>query len=162
HPNICHLYDVGPNYLVMELVEGPTLGERIKQGPVPLEEALAIAGQIADALDAAHEKGVVHRDLKPGNIKVKADGTVKVLDFGLAKMGGTPTVHGDHSPTLTMGQTEAGMILGTASYMSPEQAKGKVVDQRSDIYAFGVVLYEMLTGKRLHYGETTTEVLASV
>ena len=162
HPNICHLYDVGPNYLVMELVEGPTLAERIKQGAMPLEEALAIAGQIADALDAAHEKGVVHRDLKPGNIKVRPDGTVKVLDFGLAKMGGTPTVQGDHSPTLTIGQTEAGMILGTASYMSPEQAKGKPVDQRADIYAFGVVLYEMLTGKRLHHGETTTEVLASV
>jgi Tol biopolymer transport system component/predicted Ser/Thr protein kinase len=162
HPNICHLYDVGPNYLVMELVEGPTLAERIKQSAIPFEEALAIAGQIADALDAAHEKGITHRDLKPGNIKIKPDGTVKVLDFGLAKMGGTPTVHGDHSPTLTMGQTEAGMILGTASYMSPEQAKGKVVDQRSDIYAFGVVLYEMLTGKRLHHGETTTEVLASV
>jgi predicted Ser/Thr protein kinase len=162
HPNICHLYDVGPNYLVMELVEGPTLAERIKEGAIPLEEALATAGQIADALEAAHEKGVVHRDLKPGNIKVKADGTVKVLDFGLAKMGGTPTVHGDQSPTLTMGETEAGMILGTASYMSPEQAKGKTVDQRADIYAFGVVLYEMLTGKRLHNGETTTEVLASV
>src|SRR6202162_2447176 len=94
HPNICHLYDVGPNYLVMELVEGPTLAERIKQGAIPMEEALAIAGQIADALDAAHEKGVVHRDLKPGNIKIKPDGTVKVLDFGLAKMGGTPTAHG--------------------------------------------------------------------
>ena len=162
HPNICHLYDVGPDYLVMELVEGPTLAERIKEGAIPLEEALPIAGQIADALDAAHEKGVVHRDLKPGNVKVKSDGTVKVLDFGLAKMGGTPTVHGDHSPTLTIGQTEAGMILGTASYMSPEQAKGKPVDQRADIYAFGVVLYEMLTGQRLHSGETTTEVLASV
>src|SRR4029077_13513004 len=127
HPNICHLYDVGPNYLVMELVEGPTLAERIKESAIPLEEALAIAGQIADALDAAHEKGVVHRDLKPGNIKIKPDGTVKVLDFGLAKMGGTPTVQSDNSPTLTMGQTEAGVILGTASYMSPEQAKGKVV-----------------------------------
>ena len=162
HPNICHLYDVGPDYLVMELVEGPTLAERIKEGAIPLEEALAIAGQIADALEAAHEKAVVHRDLKPGNVKVKPDGTVKVLDFGLAKMGGTPTAHGDHSPTLTIGQTEAGMILGTASYMSPEQAKGKPVDQRADIYAFGVVLYEMLTGTRLHHGETTTEVLASV
>ena len=104
----------------------------------------------------------MHRDLKPGNIKIKPDGTVKVLDFGLAKMGGTPTAHGDDSPTLTIGQTEAGVILGTASYMSPEQAKGKVVDQRADIYAFGAVLYEMLTGKRLHRGETTTEVLASV
>lgn len=163
HPNICHLYDVGPNYLVMELVEGPTLAERIKHGAIPVEEALAIAGQIADALEAAHEKGVVHRDLKPGNVKIKLDGTVKVLDFGLAKMGGTPAaVQSDESPTLTMGQTEAGMILGTASYMSPEQAKGKPVDQRSDIYAFGAVLYEMLAGRRLHRGETTTEVLASV
>src|SRR6202049_2838760 len=162
HPNICHLYDVGPDYLVMELVEGPTLAERIKESAIPLEESLAIAGQIADALEAAHEKGVVHRDVKPGNVKVKSDGTVKVLDFGLAKMGGTPTVQGDHSPTLTIGQTEAGMILGTASYMSPEQAKGKPVDHRADIYAFGLVLYEMLTGQRLHHGETTTEVLASV
>src|SRR5712691_8958492 len=162
HPNICHLYDVGPNYLVMELVEGPTLAERIKESSIPLEEALAIAGQIADALDAAHDKAVVHRDLKPGNIKIKPDGTVKVLDFGLAKMGGTPTVQGDQAPTLTIGKTEAGMILGTASYMSPEQAKGKPVDQRADIYSFGVVLYEMLTSKRLHRGETTTEILASV
>jgi len=162
HNNICHLYDVGPNYLVMELIEGPTLAERIKQGPIPLEEALNIARQIADALEAAHEKGITHRDLKPGNIKIKPDGTVKVLDFGLAKLGGTPSVQSGDSPTLTMGQTEAGMILGTAAYMSPEQAKGKPVDQRSDIYAFGLVLYEMVTGKRLHDGESTTEVLASV
>lgn len=162
HPNICHLYDVGPNYLVMELVEGPTLADRIKEGAIPLEEALKIAAQIADAVDAAHQKGVVHRDLKPGNIKIKPDGTIKVLDFGLAKMGGTPTVNADESPTLTIGQTEAGVILGTASYMSPEQAKGKVVDHRADIYAFGAVLYEMLTGQRLHRGDTTTDVLASV
>jgi Tol biopolymer transport system component/predicted Ser/Thr protein kinase len=162
HSNICHLYDVGPNYLVMELVEGPTLADRIKEGAIPLDEALAIARQVADGVEAAHEKGVVHRDLKPGNIKIKPDGTVKVLDFGLAKLGGTPTAQGDFSPTLTIGQTEAGVILGTASYMSPEQAKGKVVDQRADIYAFGAVLYEMLTGERLHRGETTTEVLASV
>ncbi len=162
HANICQLYDVGPNYLVMELIEGPTLAERISQGPIPLEEALNIARQIADALEAAHEKGITHRDLKPGNIKIKPDGTVKVLDFGLAKLGGTPSVQSGDSPTLTMGQTEAGMILGTAAYMSPEQAKGKPVDQRSDIYAFGLVLYEMVTGKRLHDGESTTEVLASV
>jgi eukaryotic-like serine/threonine-protein kinase len=162
HPNICQLYDVGPNYLVMELVEGPTLAERIKEGAIPLAEALPIASEIADALEAAHEKGIYHRDLKPGNIKIKPDGSVKVLDFGLAKMGGTPTVDADNSPTLTMAQTEAGVILGTASYMSPEQAKGKPVDQRSDIYAFGAVLYEMLTGARLHRGETTTEILASV
>jgi predicted Ser/Thr protein kinase/Tol biopolymer transport system component len=162
HPNICHLYDVGSSYLVMELVEGPTLSDRIAEGAMPLAESLEVARQIADALEAAHEKGIVHRDLKPGNVKIKSDGTVKVLDFGLAKMGGTPTAHTDHSPTITMGGTEAGMILGTASYMSPEQAKGKPVDQRADIYAFGAVLYEMLTGERLHHGETTTEVLASV
>ena len=162
HFNICHLYDVGSNYLVMELVDGPTLAERLKQGAMPLEEALAAAGQIADALDAAHEKGITHRDLKPGNIKIKPDGTVKVLDFGLAKMGGTPTVQSDNSPTVTMTQTAAGVILGTASYMSPEQARGKPVDHRADIYAFGLVLYEMLTGERLHGGDTTTEVLASV
>jgi len=162
HPNICHLYDVGPDYLVMELVEGPTLAERLKSGAIPLEESLHIARQIAEALEAAHEKGITHRDLKPGNVKIKPDGTVKVLDFGLAKMGGTPVAQTDHSPTLTMGQTEAGVILGTAAYMSPEQAKGKPVDHRADIYAFGVVLYEMVTGERLHHGETTTEVLASV
>src|SRR5262249_49702929 len=159
---VCHLYDVGPNHLVMELVEGPTLAERIKQGPIPLDEALAIARQIADALEAAHEKGITHRDLKPNNIKIKPDGVVKVLDFGLAKMGGTPTVQADNSPTLVNSETEAGIILGTAAYMSPEQAKGKPVDQRADIYAFGLVVYEMLTGKRLHQGDTTSEVLASV
>jgi Tol biopolymer transport system component/predicted Ser/Thr protein kinase len=162
HPNVCHLYDVDPNYLVMELVDGPTLAERLKQGAIPLDEALNIARQIADALEAAHEKGIVHRDLKPGNIKIRPDGTVKVLDFGLAKMGGTPAVQGEHSPTQTVGPTEAGMILGTAGYMSPEQARGKPVDQRADIYAFGVVLYEMLAGERLHHGDTTTEILASV
>ena len=162
HPNICHLYDVGPNYLVMELVEGPTLAERIKEGRLPIEEALAIASQIAEALEAAHEKGIYHRDLKPGNVKIRPDGTVKVLDFGLAKLGGTLTLGSDNSPTITMAQTEAGMILGTAAYMSPEQAKGKPVDQRTDIYAFGAVVYEMVTGERVHRGETTTEILASV
>jgi serine/threonine-protein kinase len=162
HPNICHLYDVGPNYLTMELVEGPTLAERIKEGAIPLDEALKIAGQVADAVEAAHEKGIVHRDLKPGNIKIKPDGVVKVLDFGLAKMGGTPTVRSGNSPTITERHTEAGVILGTACYMAPEQAKGKPVDHRTDIYAFGLVLYEMVTGRQLHDGETTTEVLASV
>jgi len=162
HPNICHLYDVGQDYLVMELVEGPTLGERIKEGAIPLEDALAIAGQIAEALEAAHVKKIYHRDLKPGNVKIKPDGTVKVLDFGLAKLGATPTAGSEDSPTITIGQTEAGVILGTASYMAPEQAKGKPVDQRADIYAFGAVLYEMVTGTRLHRGETTTEILASV
>src|SRR6266852_5870405 len=158
HPNICTLYDVGPNYLVMELIEGPTLAERIQQGPVPLEEALGIAKQIADALEAAHEKGVVHRDLKPGNVKIKPDGVVKVLDFGLAKMPETPAEAG---ATVSMGATQAGVILGTAAYMAPEQARGKPVDKRADIWAFGVVLYEMLTGKRLFGGETVSDTLAS-
>jgi eukaryotic-like serine/threonine-protein kinase len=175
HPNICHLYDVStskdaPDYLVMELVEGPTLAERIALGAIPLEESLNVAGQIADALEAAHEKGIVHRDLKPANVKIKPDGPegsrVKVLDFGLAKhtqpdrdsSGATP----DNSPTLTMGPTQAGMILGTAPYMSPEQARGKSVDKRADIWAFGVVLYEMLAGERLFDGETVTDTLAAV
>jgi serine/threonine protein kinase len=157
HPNICSLYDVSPDYLVMELVEGENL-----KGPLPLATALDYARQIADALEAAHEKGIVHRDLKPGNIRIKPDGTLKVLDFGLAKMGGTPTAPSEESPTITMHQTQAGVILGTAAYMAPEQAKGKPVDKRADIWAFGVVLWEMLTGKRLFSGETTTEVLAAV
>jgi serine/threonine protein kinase len=162
HSNICTLYDVGPNYLVMELIEGPTLADRIKQGAIPLEESLEIARQIADALEAAHEKGIVHRDLKPANIKIKPDGTVKVLDFGLAKVGGTPVVSSDNSPTLSIAQTAAGVILGTAAYMSPEQAKGKIVDKRADIWSFGVVLYEMLTGKQLFTGETVSDILAAV
>src|SRR5215471_3919101 len=136
HPNICHLYDVGPNYLVMELVEGPTIAERIKQGAVPLDEALAIAKQISDALEAAHESGVVHRDLKPANIKVRPDGTVKVLDFGLAKMAEPAEGSGrtENSPTLTLdaAATRVGVVLGTAAYMPPEQARGKRVDRRAD------------------------------
>jgi serine/threonine protein kinase len=151
---------VGPNYLVMELVEGPTLAERIKEGPITLEEALGIAKQIAAALEAAHEKSIVHRDLKPANIKIRPDGSVKVLDFGLAKAGEPREVTPD-SPTM-MPATQMGMILGTADYMSPEQARGKEVDKRADIWAFGVVLYEMVTGKRLFEGEDLTETLASV
>ncbi len=163
HPNICHLYDVGLNYLVMELIEGPTLAERIKEGAMPLEQALPIARQIADALEAAHEKGVIHRDLKPANIKIKPDGAVKVLDFGLAKIAeqavaGSP----ESSPTLTIEATRVGQILGTAAYMSPEQARGKTVDKRADIWAFGVVLYEMLTGRRLFEGETISDTLVAV
>src|SRR5687767_3366307 len=162
HPNICTLHDVGPNYLVMELVEGETLAQRIKRGVLPLDEALAIARQIADALEAAHEKGIVHRDLKPGNIKIKPDGTIKVLDFGLAKMGGTPAAPSTDSPTISLAATQAGMILGTAAYMSPEQARGKAVDKRTDIWAFGVVLYELLTGEQLFKGEDLTDTLAAV
>ena len=165
HPNICQLYDVGPDFLVMELIEGPTLQEHIQRGAVPLEEALAIARQITDALDAAHEKGIVHRDLKPANIKVKSDGTIKILDFGLAKVAeSAPAGKTDlsHSPTITMGATVAGMILGTAGYMAPEQAKGRPVDKRADIWAFGAVLYEMLTGRRAFAGDDVSEIVAAV
>src|SRR5579863_5502016 len=158
HPNICQIYDVGPNYLVMEFIEGAS-----PQGPMPLEEALRIARQIAEALEAAHDKGITHRDLKPANIKVKPDGTVKVLDFGLAKIAAGPAASGENSPTLSIGMTQAGMILGTASYMAPEQARGKEsVDKRADIWAFGVVLYEVLTGKRLFEGEDVGHTLAAV
>ena len=180
HPNICTLYDVAPNYLVMELVEGITLAERIGEGPVPLDEALGVARQIAAALEEAHEKGITHRDLKPGNIKIKPDGTVKVLDFGLAKfvesapIGGAATPSGSRphdpvhqltmSPTITSpaAMTYAGVILGTAAYMAPEQAKGKPVDKRADIWAFGVVLYEMVTGRLPFQGSDVGDVLASV
>jgi serine/threonine-protein kinase len=161
HPNICTLHDVGPNYLVMELVEGPTLAERMGQGPVPLEEALGIARQIGDALEAAHERGIVHRDLKPGNVKIKPDGAVKVLDFGLAKLAITPDSHTGEAPAEKAG-TEAGMILGTVAYMSPEQARGGPIDKRADIWAFGVVLFEMLTGRRLFEGRTVSDTLAAV
>jgi hypothetical protein len=157
HPNICTIHDVGPNYLVMELVEGPTLADRIKQGALQLDEALRIARQIADALEAAHEKGIVHRDLKPANIKIKPDGKVKVLDFGLATQSG----EGEAEET-TATMTAPGTILGTAPYMSPEQARGKPVDKRTDVWAFGAVLYEMLTGQQPFKGETVTDVLAAV
>ena len=164
HPNICHIYDVGPNYLVMELVEGPTLAEWIKGPARPMEEAMAIARQIADALEAAHEKGIVHRDLKPANIKVTPQGVIKILDFGLAKAVAEPDPSGSpsESPTLTISPTRAGMILGTAAYMAPEQARGKSVDQRADIWAFGCVLYEMLAGRPPFLGADVSEILASV
>jgi Tol biopolymer transport system component len=163
HPNICTLYDVGPNYLVMELIEGDTLSDRIKQGPLPLNEALDIARQIADALTAAHERGIIHRDLKPANIKIRPDGSVKVLDFGLAKMDSAiARSNAKDGQTMTVAMSEPGMILGTAAYMAPEQARGKTVDKRADIWAFGVVLWEMLTGQQLFEGETITDVLAAV
>ncbi len=173
HPNIAAIYgfeDSGDTHaLVMELVEGPTLADRIAAGPLPVAEALLLARQIADALAAAHEQGIVHRDLKPANIKVRPDGTVKVLDFGLAKLhdanvvatsSGAPAM--TLSPTLSIAATQAGFILGTAAYMAPEQASGKPVDKRADIWAFGVVLWEMVTGKRLFEGETISHVLAAV
>ncbi|HSP67789.1 MAG TPA: serine/threonine-protein kinase, partial [Bryobacteraceae bacterium] len=159
HPNIAALYDVGPNYLVLEFVEGENLA-----GPLPLDTAVNYARQIAEAIEAAHEKGIVHRDLKPANIKVTPAGSIKVLDFGLAKALSEDPVSGSmqDSPTLSMAMTRAGMILGTAAYMSPEQAKGKPADRRADIWAFGVVLYEMLAGGQTFSGETAAETLASV
>jgi eukaryotic-like serine/threonine-protein kinase len=178
HPNIAHIHGLeesdGTRALVMELVEGPTLADRIAQGAIPLDEALPIAKQIAEALESAHEQGIIHRDLKPANIKVRPDGTVKVLDFGLAKLAG-PSEGGPHagvgagfsrpdtiSPTLSMQATMAGIILGTAAYMSPEQARGGSVDRRADLWALGVVLYEMLTGTRLFDGATVSDTLAQV
>jgi serine/threonine-protein kinase len=167
HPNIAAIYGLeesdGIRALVMELVEGPTLADRVAAGPIPVDEALAIARQIAEALEVAHERGIIHRDLKPANVKVTPDDTAKVLDFGLAKVFADETPDADlsHSPTLIKG-TQAGMILGTAAYMSPEQAKGKAVDKRSDIWAFGCVLFEMLTGRQAFIGETLTDTLAAV
>jgi Tol biopolymer transport system component/predicted Ser/Thr protein kinase len=164
HSNICILHDVGPNFLVMELVEGRTLAERIREGAIPLEESVAMARQIADALAAAHDKGIVHRDLKPANLKVTPQGVVKVLDFGLAKAVSKRSALEDRSisSTETVGLTQAGVILGTAPYMAPEQAQGKPVNKQTDIWAFGVVLYEMLTGRNPFLGDTVTDTLASV
>jgi serine/threonine protein kinase len=171
HPNIAAIYGLersdGTTALVMELVEGPTLADRIAQGPIPVDDALPIAKQIAEALEAAHEQGIVHRDLKPANIKLRPDGTVKVLDFGLAKalepiaatgadVTASPTII---SPALMTG---VGLLLGTAAYMSPEQARGKAVDKRADIWAFGCVLYEALTGRRAFGSDDVTETLAFV
>ena len=144
-------------------MEGPTLADRITKGPIPLDEALPITKQIAEALEAAHEAGVIHRDLKPANIKVREDGTVKVLDFGLAKaLDPSPTGDPSQSPTLTAAATQMGVIMGTAAYMPPEQARGQAVDRRADVWAFGVVLYEMLTGKRAFVGEDVSDTLAAV
>jgi serine/threonine-protein kinase len=168
HPNIATIYGVeesgGRKFLVMELVPGETLAERIKRGAIPLEEALGIATQITEALEAAHEKGVIHRDLKPANIKTTPDGKVKVLDFGLAKAfaGETVTSSLSNSPTITNMATQQGLILGTAAYMSPEQARGKDVDRRTDIFAFGAVLYEMLTGHQAFGGEDVSDILSRV
>ena len=167
HPNIAQIHGIEKSddtqALVLELVEGPTLADRIAKGPIPLDEALPIAKQIAEALEAAHEAGVIHRDLKPANIKVREDGTVKVLDFGLAKaLDPTPTGDPSQSPTLTAAATQMGVIMGTAAYMSPEHARGKPVDKRADIWVFGVVLYEMLSGSRPFEGEDVSLTLASV
>src|SRR5215831_6229971 len=163
HPNIGAIYGVEERALVTELVEGPTLAERIARGALPMEDALSIARQIAEALEYAHERGVVHRDLKPANIKVTTEGRVKVLDFGLAKaMSNDAEPPDSMSSTVTMRDTLAGAIMGTAAYMSPEQARGQPVDRRADIWAFGVVLYEMLAGRALFGGTTISDTLASV
>ncbi len=189
HPHIAAIYGLeesnpsagsgqaGVRALVMELVEGDDLSQRIARGAIPLDEALPIAKQIAEALEAAHEQGIIHRDLKPANIKVRPDGTVKVLDFGLAKALDPPSRNASagqapaaassanamNSPTITTpAMTQAGMILGTAAYMSPEQARGKTVDKRTDVWAFGAVLYEMLAGVRPFAGEDATEMIAAV
>ena len=167
HPNIAQIHGIeeeeGTRALVLELVEGPTLADRIAKGPIPIDEALPIAKQIAEALEAAHEAGVIHRDLKPANIKVREDGTVKVLDFGLAKaLDPSPTGDPSQSPTLTAAATQMGVIMGTAAYMSPEQARGKPVDKRADIWSFGVVLFEMLTGTRAFEGDDVSLTLSAV
>ena len=170
HPNIGSIYGLeeaeGIKALVLELVEGPTLADRIKQGPIPIDEALPIAKQIAEALEAAHERGIIHRDLKPANIKVRDDGTVKVLDFGLAKAfqpdASDPNMSMSPTISLTAAATQMGMVIGTAAYMSPEQAKGKTVGKQADVWAFGAVLFEMLSGKRPFTGDDISETLARV
>ena len=171
HPNIAAIYGLeeagGKPFLALELVEGEDLKERLARGAMPVDEALKIAEQVAEALEEAHEKGIVHRDLKPANVKLTPDDRVKVLDFGLAKAyaaeaasGSTPDL--SQSPTLAHTGTAAGLILGTASYMSPEQASGRPVDKRADIWAFGALLFETLTGQRLFAGDNVSEILASV
>src|SRR5574342_630575 len=173
HPNIAAVYGLEESpaeaghsvrAIVLELIDGDTLADLIARGPLMMSAALPIARQVAEALEAAHEKGVIHRDLKPANIKVTPEGTVKVLDFGLATVvqPSTPqNINATHSPTLTLA-TQAGVIMGTAAYMSPEQASGAIADKRADVWAFGVVLWEMLTGKRLFEGETVSHTLAFV
>jgi len=171
HPNIAALYGVedgaGDPALILELVDGETLAERIARGAVPVDECLGYARQIAEALDTAHEAGIVHRDLKPGNIKITEDGRVKVLDFGLAKAiaaatAPDPAIDPAQSPTVTVHGTKGGVILGTAAYMSPEQARGRAIDKRTDIWAFGCGLYEMLTSRRAFDGESTSDVIAAI
>src|SRR5687767_14358573 len=173
HPHIAAIYGfedaAGVKALILELVEGPTLADRLAQGPLPIDEALAIARQIADALETAHEHGIIHRDLKPANIKLRPDGAVKVLDFGLAKAfapdaSAASNVALTNSPTITspIAMSGVGVLLGTAAYMAPEQARGKPVDKRADIWAFGCVLYEMLTGRRPFDGEDVSLTLAAI
>jgi serine/threonine protein kinase len=168
HPHIATIHGIERSEtvraLVMELIDGATLSDRIVQGPLPVTEALRLAGQIADALDAAHAKGVIHRDLKPANIKVTPDGQVKVLDFGLAKAFSDDSLDAESAdiPTVTVDDTREGHVVGTVAYMSPEQARGQRVDKRTDIWAFGCVLFEMLTGKRPFPGATRSDTIAAI
>ncbi|HEY7575657.1 MAG TPA: serine/threonine-protein kinase, partial [Thermoanaerobaculia bacterium] len=168
HPHIAAIHGLeesnGIEAIVLELVPGETVAERLAKGPLPVDEALEIARQIADGLAAAHERGIVHRDLKPANVKLTPEGRVKILDFGLAKalVGDASSPEVSKSPTLTAAGTQAGIIVGTAAYMSPEQARGKAVDKRADIWAFGALLYEMLAGRRVFDGETVSDTLAAV
>jgi serine/threonine protein kinase len=167
HAHVAGIYGMetlsGARYLVLEYVDGETLAARLRRGALPVDEALAVARQIGEALEAAHEKGIVHRDLKPGNVMLTREGQVKVLDFGLARVADSdPGTNPSASPTLTAMATEAGVILGTAAYMSPEQAKGRTTDRRSDVWAFGCVLYEMLTGHRAFEGDDVSDTLAAV
>jgi serine/threonine protein kinase len=168
HPNIAHIHGLeefqGVTALVMEFVDGDDLSQRLEHGPLPFDDALPVAKQIVAALEAAHERGVVHRDLKPANIKIRSDGTVKVLDFGLAKpMEAADVIDVSKSPTIASpAMTRAGVLLGTAAYMAPEQARGRAVDKRADVWAFGCVLFEMLTGSRAFPGTDPSETIAAV
>ena len=166
HPNIATVFGVeetgGAPVIVMELVEGPTLADRLEGGPLPIAEAVGVAIDLCHGLAAAHDSGIIHRDLKPANIKVRPDGVVKILDFGLALAPADAGADAANSPTMLSARTQAGTILGTAAYMSPEQARGRAVDTRADVWAFGCVLYEMLTGRAAFAGDTTTDILAAV
>src|SRR5262249_11210110 len=164
HPNIAAIHGVEDRALILELVEGSTLADCIKQGPIPIDEALPLIRQLIDALEYAHEKGIIHRDLKPANIKITPEGRLKVLDFGLAKALSSEAAASDpaSSPTLTMRATMAGLILGTAGYRAPEQARGKPADKRADIWSFGVVVFEMLSGRHVFAGETVPDTMAAV
>jgi serine/threonine-protein kinase len=173
HPNIAAIYGVeeaqGSTFLVLEFVDGQSLSDLLQSGPLPVPEALALARQVADALAAAHERGIIHRDFKPANVMVTPEGQAKVLDFGLGKsldgegsQAGSASGAAGNSPTMTTAGTQAGMILGTAGYMSPEQAKGRPTDRRADVWAFGCVLFEMLTGHKAFDGEDVSETLAAI